>query len=100
MMAWRIMDGAMRRPLVLCLLAGCAAPVGTAPPEADRSRQEAACARVVADHVGKPVAAVEATWRGPGGDGTTTVEARDGGRLHTCAVDAAGRVLRIDHPAE
>jgi hypothetical protein len=80
-------------------IAGCAA----AAPEPDAVRLEQACAAVVAGHVGKPVEAVAATL-GPNGEaGVSVVVVTDasgagGERVHTCEVDAAGRVLAIRHP--
>jgi hypothetical protein len=83
------------------LLAGCAA--GEAPPAADHRAEVAACAAAVAAHVGKGVEAVEASWTGTTEAGTGMVTVSDaqgsgGERVHTCEVDAAGRVLAIRHP--
>jgi hypothetical protein len=41
---------------------------------------------------------VAAAFRETTPAGIAVVEARDGDRVHTCDVYAAGRVLRIDHP--
>ena len=90
----------MPRLVLLLVLAGCA----TAPaPEADHGAAVAACAAAVAAHVGKPVEAVAAAWSGPSAEGGGVVTVTDAGgaggeRLHTCAVDAGGRVLAIRHP--
>jgi hypothetical protein len=83
------------------LLAGCAAPGGEgtgAEAAGSRAVEESACAAVVAEHVGLGPGDVVATWRERRPDGIAVVEVRDGDRLHTCDVDAAGRVLSIDHP--
>jgi hypothetical protein len=88
------------RGLIALALAGCAAQ-----PEAgaDRSRLVAACAMAVAAHVGKTMDAVTAEWTGttPAGIGLVTVSdaaGAGGERVHTCEVDGAGQVLRLDHP--
>jgi hypothetical protein len=57
----------------------------------------------VAAHVGKPTDAVAASWSGATEAGTAMVTVSDaeaGGaeRVHTCEVDAAGRVRAIRHP--
>ena len=86
--------------LVVLALAGCAAQPE---PAADRSRLVTACAAAVATHVGKTVDAVSAARTGttPEGVGIVTVSDMQGAgaeRVHTCEVDGAGQVLRIDHP--
>jgi hypothetical protein len=63
----------------------------------------AAGAAAVAAHVGKPTDAVAASWSGATEAGTAMVTVSDaeaGGaeRVHTCEVDAAGRVRAIRHP--
>ena len=83
----------------MAAIAGCAAEVV---PEPDVARLEQACAAVVAEHVGKPVEAV-AAGRADRGSGISVVAVTDAGgaggeRVHTCEVDAAGRVLAIRHP--
>ena len=54
----------------------------------------------MAAHVGLPPEAVATAWLAAAPGGGAAFEAVDGGRRHTCETDAAGRVLRIDHPAE
>lgn len=82
-----------------CLaLASCAAPPDA--PAPGRAAQEAACRAAVAAHVGLPPEAVATAWLAAAPGGGAAFEAVDGGRRHTCETDAAGRVLRIDHPAE
>ena len=54
-------------------------------------------------HVGKPAEAVSARFDAVGADGVSVVVVTDAGgaggeRMHTCEVDAAGRVLAIRHP--
>jgi hypothetical protein len=87
-------------PLMLAL-AGCAAQTESAGP--DRSALVAACAAAVAEHVGKGTEQVEAAWAGtsPAGLGLVRVSDAQGAgaeRVHSCEVDGAGGVLRIDHP--
>ncbi len=93
------MKPTLQAPLVLAagVLAGCAAAVVTAP-EADRAAQARACDEAVALHVKRSPDAVATIWRETGPASVAIFEARDGDRLHTCEVDAAGRVLRLDHP--
>ena len=86
--------------MVAGILAACA-PQGA--PEADHGTEIAACAAVVAGHLGKDVGAVTAGWSGAtaGGGGIVTVSdaaGAGGERVHTCEVDGAGRVLAIRHP--
>jgi hypothetical protein len=91
----------MPRLLLLALLvpAACAPAPAPAP---DHDAAVAACAAAVAAHVGKPVAAVEAGWAQATADGgivtVTDVSGAGGERLHTCEVDASGRVRAILHP--
>jgi len=91
--------GAFRAIVACVALAACAEAPATAPGP-DRAAQEAACDAVVAAHVGLAPDAVATAWRETGTDGIAVFEARDGSRLHLCEVDAAGRVLRLDHPRE
>jgi hypothetical protein len=92
-MRWRwILGGAA--------VAGCAVQTVPGP---DVAGIERACAGVVADHVGKPAEAVSARFDAVGADGVSVVVVTDAGgaggeRIHTCEVDAAGRVLAIRHP--
>jgi hypothetical protein len=92
-MRWRwILGGAA--------IAGCAVQTVPGP---DVAGIERACSGVVADHVGKPAAAVSARFDAVGADGVSVVVVTDAGgaggeRIHTCEVDAAGRVLAIRHP--
>lgn len=84
-------------------LAAAACAPEPAPVSEDRSAEVAACAAAVAAHVGKPVEAVTAAWTGASADGTGIVTVTDatgagGERVHTCEVDAGGRVRAILHP--
>lgn len=83
-------------------LAGCGDEVVTeAPPaEIDHAAQEAACAAAVAAHAGLGLEAVTPEWTGVTDTGTDIVFVRHGGTLHTCEVDAGGRVLELQHPEE
>ena len=87
--------------VIAVTLAGCAAGAPAGP---DRAAQTASCAQAVAAHVGKPAAAVTATWTGvtsESGVATVTVSDEQGEgaeRVHTCEVNAAGQVLAIRHP--
>jgi hypothetical protein len=85
----------MRRALLPLILAACTAP--PAPEAPSRDDLARACAAAVAGHVGKPVAAVETRFRATDPDGVTVFAVRDGDRVHDCRIDAAGRVLRLDH---
>jgi hypothetical protein len=89
----------MPRLLLLALLVPAACAPAPAP---DHDAEVAACAAAVAAHVGKPVAAVEAGWAQATADGgivtVTDVSGAGGERLHTCEVDASGRVRAILHP--
>lgn len=85
----------MRRALLPLILAACTAP--PAPEVPSREALAQACAAVVAKHVGKPVAMVETTFRTTDPSGLTVFAVRDGNRVHDCRIDAAGRVLRLDH---
>jgi hypothetical protein len=85
----------MRRALPFLILAACTAP--PAPETPGRDALAGACAAAVAGHVGKPVEAVEITFRETAPDGVTVFAVRDGDRVHDCRIDAAGRVLRLDH---
>jgi hypothetical protein len=88
-------------PAGLLMLAGCAP--GPAPGPVSHEAEVAACAAVVAAHVGKGVEAVSAGWTGTTEAGTGIVTVSDAAgagseRVHTCEVDGAGRVLAIRHP--
>jgi hypothetical protein len=89
----------MPRLLLLALLVPAACAPAPAP---DHDAEVAACAAAVAAHVGKPVAAVEAGWAQATADGgivtVTDASGAGGERLHTCEVDASGRVRAILHP--
>ena len=88
----------MRLALTPILLVPLAACVASEQPRADlRARQEAACAAVIAAHVGRPLGEVSSRWISEAG-GVAQVEARDGNRLHICDVDTSGRVLGYSHP--
>lgn len=69
----------------------------TGPPSAAAAE---ACQAAVAAHVGKAGDAVAVAWLETRPGGVEVFEAIDGARRHVCAVDAAGRVLGVDHPAE
>ncbi len=87
-------------------LAACAVGTGETSGAADAARaaQVNACTAAVAAHVGKPTDAVVAEWTGAtttAGTAVVTVRDDQGGgreRVHTCEVDAGGRVLAIRHP--
>ena len=81
-------------PLAACAGAG-ERPGGATDPAA---AQERACAEAVAAHVGKDPAEVTAVLAGTGADGLALVRVTDGGRLHTCTVDANLAVHEIRHP--
>lgn len=91
--------GAFRAIVACCAVAACAEAPATAPGP-DRAAQETACDRAVAAHVGLAPDAVATALREARANGIAVFEARDGGRMHLCEVDAAGRVLRLDHPLE
>ena len=76
------------------ILLACA---GAGPDPVVIARQEAACRSVIADHIRRPEAEVAVRRLSEVG-GIATIEAVDGNRRHTCAVDATGRVLSYDHP--
>jgi hypothetical protein len=77
------------------MLAGCVAELeGAAPREA----QAADCADVVAEHVGAAPRMVAVAWAGDADGSGGYFEVRDGVRMHTCHVDASGRVREIRHP--
>jgi hypothetical protein len=86
-------------------IVGAAAVAGCTPeavPEPDAGSLERTCAGIVAEHVGKPVEAVAARFEATGANGVSIVVVTDAGgaggeRVHTCEVDAAGRVLAIRH---
>jgi hypothetical protein len=93
---------AVRWIVVVAAVAGCAAETAGAL-DAARETQVAACAAAVAAHVGKATDAVAASWAATTEAGTAIVtvsDAQAGGaeRVHTCEVDAAGRVRAIEHP--
>ncbi|HMQ94545.1 MAG TPA: hypothetical protein PKA33_02590 [Amaricoccus sp.] len=67
-------------------------------PAASAAAQERACAEAVAAHVGKDPAEVTAVLAETGADGLALVRVTDGGRLHTCTVDANLSVHEIRHP--
>ena len=95
----------MRRILLITLavgLAGCGdADVSEAPPaEVDHGAQEQACADAVAAHTGLPFEAMAPEWTGITDTGTDIVFVHHGATLHTCEVDAEGRVLELQHPVE
>jgi hypothetical protein len=88
---------------LLIVMGGCAADGLTGAVELDQAAAVAACAAAVAAHVGKPTDAVVASWSGPtaaGGGLVTVTDAQSVGaeRLHSCEVDAGGRVVAILHP--
>ncbi len=86
----------MRLPFLLSplILLAC---VEAGPAPALIPQQEEACRTVIADHIRRPESEVTVRWLSDDG-GIATVEAVDGNRRHTCAVDATGRVLSYDHP--
>ncbi len=87
----------MRRALFLLSPLALAACMEAAP-AADKTlatRQEAACAAAIADHIGGPITSVR--WLSQT-DGIATVETLDGNRRHLCTVNAAGRVTGYSHP--
>jgi len=85
------------RLVAVCL--GLAACAEAAPPAAsDRAAQEVACDLATAAHIGLPPDAVATAWHETGPAGIAVFQALDGERLHLCTVDAAGRVLRLEHP--
>jgi hypothetical protein len=85
-------------------LAGCGGDedVTADAPDAtiDRALQERACADAVAAHTGQPLDAMAPEWTGLTDTGTDIVFVRHAGSLHTCEVDATGRVLELQHPQE
>lgn len=83
------------RAAALLVLAGCAAAPA---PEAVNDAAVAACAAAVAEHVGTDASRVSAAWSGVGVVTVTDTAGTGGERLHTCDVDATGRVLAIRHP--
>ena len=83
------------------LLAACGADDVMPPPDtAGHAMQERVCAEVVAEHAGLPVAVMAPEWTGVTDTGTDIVFVHHGGTLHTCEIDAAGRVLELRHPQE
>ena len=86
----------MRFLLLLLPLAACTAEP-PAPASDLRARQESACTAAIADHIRRPPAKVTSRWLSEA-EGTATVEARDGNRLHLCRVDGSGRVTSYFHP--
>lgn len=83
------------------LLAACGADDVMPPPDtAGHAAQERACAEAVAGHTGLPLEAVAPEWTGVTDTGTDVVFVHHGGTLHTCEIDAAGRVLELRHPQE
>ncbi len=84
-------------------LAGCGgAETVTGAPGAggDRAAQEQACVVAVAAHTGLPPEAVSPEWTGITDTGTDIFFVHHGSTLHTCEVDAAARVLELQHPDE
>ncbi|MBP7003365.1 hypothetical protein [Amaricoccus sp.] len=94
------MGGGAARGAALLLLAACAGPEPASEPAPPSVAGAEACQAAVAAHVGKPEDAVAVDWVETRAGGVEVFAAVDGTRRHTCDVDAAGRVLRIDHPAE
>lgn len=97
------MARSMLFPAVLAALATAACAPPPAPVAEDQATEVAACAAAVAAHVGKPVEAVAAAWTGASTEGTGIVTVTDatgagGERVHTCEVEAGGRVRAILHP--
>jgi len=89
---------AILAPLLLMTVAACDPVPDQVPDPADlRSRQEAACTAAIAAHVRRPALEVSSLWLSET-EGVARVEARDGGRVHICEVNAAGQVLRYIHP--
>lgn len=86
----------MRFLLLLLPLAACAAESPAPVPDL-RARQESACTTAIAGHIRRPPAEVTSRWLSEA-EGTATVEARDGNRLHLCRVDGSGRVTGYSHP--
>jgi hypothetical protein len=97
--------GAGRRPpvagaaagLFACLGLAACTPPAEGPEGSLRERQVAACAAVTAEHLGRPGTDLTAAWLGTTPAGTALVELPDPARPHVCEVDAAARVLRLDH---
>lgn len=87
------------RQVLLLLLPGLAGCVDVADGDGGdpRALQEAACAAVIAAHVGRPESEVTARWI-VATDGLAQVEARDGDRVHVCQVTASGQVVGYTHP--
>jgi hypothetical protein len=88
------------RPVLPCLLliAGCA-PVA---PEPGASAALGVCTAVIAEHVDKPEAALDAEWLGTAASGTGVVLVEDAGagvgeRVHRCEVDDSGRIRAVQH---
>lgn len=91
------------RPLsclsLIVILAACdgAPGTGSAPDEATRARQEAACTSAIAAHIGRPESEVEASWLSKTDRGSL-VQTLDGNRRHLCEVTRSGQVLGYSHP--
>lgn len=86
---------------IAALLAACAADDAvTASDATDHASQERICAETVAEHARLPLAAMAPEWTGSSDSGTDIVAVHHGGTLHTCEIDAAGRVLQLQHPQE
>jgi hypothetical protein len=80
--------------LAALVLAACAQP----PAEPDHAAQVAACTAIVGPHVGMTAETVPATWDHLTSNGTAIVLVGPPGRVHTCEVDSALRVLEVLHP--
>jgi hypothetical protein len=93
----------MRRASAAALIALAGCSVAEQPAGPDPAAAVGACTAAVAAHVGKSADAVVAAWSGAtasGGGMVTATDAQAGGaeRLHSCEVDAGGRVVAILHP--
>lgn len=101
-MARPIPDPGPMLAVMIALGAGACAPEPVTAP-VDEAAATVACASAVAEHVGKPVGAVAATWSGVSSAGVATVTVSDaagagGERVHLCEIDREGRVRAILHP--
>lgn len=86
---------------IAILLTACAGDDAVmAPDAADHAAQAQICAEAVAEHAGLPIAAMAPEWTGSSDTGTDIIAVHHGDTLHTCEIDAAGRVLELQHPRE